>query len=118
MSVDFRYALLLLCGVFISAVSQVLLKKSAERSYSSVLKEYLNPLVVGAYILFVGTTFLSIFAYKGIPLSMGPILESTSYIYVTFFGITIFHEKMTKRKWFALVVILMGIGLYSFGAGL
>lgn len=54
------------------------------KQYESKIKEYMNPLVIIAYIMFVGTTFLSIIAYKGIPLSMGPILEATSYIYVTF----------------------------------
>ncbi len=116
MIIDFRYAFLLLFGVFISSVSQVMLKKSAERTYNSTIEEYFNPLVVGAYFLFVCTTFLSIFSYRGIPLSMGPILEATSYIYVTVFGLKIFHEKMNARKWLALFVILLGIFVYSFGA--
>lgn len=113
---DFRCASLLLLGVFISAISQAMLKKAALKTYGSRIGEYLNPLVISAYALFVCTTFLSIFAYKGIPLSMGPLLEATSYIYVTLFGITIFHEKMTRRKWVSLLLILLGIGLYSFGA--
>ena len=88
------YSLVLLCGVFISAISQVMLKKSAMKNYDSPIKEYMNPLVIFAYVLFVGTTFLSIIAYRGIPLSMGPVLEATSYIYVTIFGVTIFKEKI------------------------
>ena len=100
------YAGLLLCGVFISAISQVLLKKASQRQYSSLLREYVNPLVIIAYSMFVGT---SIFAYRGIPLSMGPILEATSYIYVTFFGVTIFKEKMNTKKWIALGLIIVGI---------
>ena len=93
-----------------------MLKKSAIKTYDSKIKEYLNPLVIVAYILFVGTTFLSIFAYRGIPLSMGPILEATSYIYVTIFGIVFFNEKMSRKKWIALVLIITGIALYSIGA--
>lgn len=69
------YSCVLLLGVFVSAISQVMLKKSAMKQYESKIKEYMNPLVIIAYIMFVGTTFLSIIAYKGIPLSMGPILE-------------------------------------------
>ena len=115
MAIDLRYAALLLLGVF-SSISQVMLKKSALKTYDSKIKEYLNPLVIVAYILFVGTTFLSIFAYRGIPLSMGPILEATSYIYVTIFGIVFFNEKMSKKKWIALVLIITGIALYSIGA--
>lgn len=107
------YAGILLLGVFISAISQVMLKKAAEKTYDSWLKEYLNPLVIFAYTLFVGTTLLSIFAYKGIPLSMGPVLESTSYIYVTIFGVTFFHEKISKKKLFGLGLILCGIFTYA-----
>lgn len=110
------YAIVLLVGVFISAISQVMLKKAALKEYDSVLKEYINPLVIFAYILFVGTTFLSILAYRGIPLSMGPILEATSYIYVTFFGVKIFDEKINKKKMFALGMIIAGIVVYSIGA--
>lgn len=107
------YAGLLLLGVFLSAISQVMLKKAALRQYSSKLREYLNPLVIIAYTIFVGTTFLSIYAYKGIPLSMGPVLEATSYIYVTIFGVTIFKEKLNKRKLVGLALIIAGIIIYS-----
>lgn len=107
------YAGLLLLGVFFSAISQVMLKKAALRQYSNKLLEYLNPLVIIAYTIFVGTTFLSIYAYKGIPLSMGPVLEATSYIYVTIFGVTIFKEKLNKRKLVGLALIIAGIIIYS-----
>ncbi|MBQ8317202.1 MAG: multidrug ABC transporter [Lachnospiraceae bacterium] len=107
------YSCVLLIGVFISAISQVLLKKASMKEYESRIKEYLNPLVIIAYTMFVGTTFLSIIAYKGIPLSMGPVLEATSYIYVTFFGVKIFHEKLNAKKIFALILIIGGIIVYS-----
>lgn len=112
-SVVIKYSCILLFGVFISAISQVMLKKAALKKYDSVIKEYLNPLVIIAYSIFVASTFLSILAYKGIPLSMGPILEATSYLYVTFFGVKIFGEKMSKKKWIALGCILTGIVIYS-----
>ena len=67
------YAALNLFGVFISAISQVMLMKSAMREHSSAVAEYLNPLVIFAYTLFVAATLLSVIAYRGIPLSMGPI---------------------------------------------
>lgn len=107
------YSCVLLVGVFISAISQVMLKKAAMKTYPSKIREYMNPLVIIAYGLFVGTTLLSIIAYRGIPLSMGPILEATSYIYIIFFGVKIFKEKMNKKKIFALVLILLGIVVYS-----
>lgn len=107
------YAGILLLGVFISAVSQVILKKAAIKKYDSPIREYLNPQVIFAYMLFVGTTFLSILAYRGIPLSLGPVLEATSYLYVTFFGVTIFKEKINRKKLVALALILIGIVIYA-----
>lgn len=103
----------ILLGTFIAAVSQVMLKIEADKPHKSRLGEYLNPMVIMAYVLFVGTTFLSILAYRGIPLSMGPILEATSYLYVTFFGVKIFGEKMNRGKILALILILVGIAVYS-----
>lgn len=108
------YILCFLLSVFIAAVSQVLLKKEALKPHKSVLSEYLNPMVIGAYFLFFMTTVIEIVAYKGIPLSLGPVLETTSYFYVTLFGVLIFKEKLTKRKLLALLVIVVGILIYSF----
>ena len=52
----------LLFSVFISSVSQILLKKAANRTYETPLKEYLNPLVVGAYGLFFCSVILTMLA--------------------------------------------------------
>lgn len=109
------YALVALSGVFVSSIGQVLLKKSANKTYDSPLREYLNPLVITGYVLFVGSTLLSVYAYKGIPLSMGEILDATGYVYVTLFGVTIFHERLTRKKVLALCLIIAGIVVYAFG---
>ena len=39
-SVVIKYSCILLFGVFISAISQVMLKKAALKKYDSVIKEY------------------------------------------------------------------------------
>ena len=44
---------------------------------------------------------------------MGPVLESTSYIYVTFFGVTFFKEKLNGQKVLALLLIVGGILIYA-----
>ena len=109
------YSGVYLAAVFVSSLSQVLLKKSAEKEYKNTLAQYLNPLVIFAYSIFVGATLLCMLAYKGIPLSLGPVLEATSYLYVTFFGVTVFHEKLGRKKVLALGLILAGIGIYALG---
>lgn len=108
------YSLFILVGTFISSIAQVMLKKSAQKTYENKIAEYLNPLVIIGYAIFFSATFLSILAYKEVPLSMGPVLESTSYIYVTIFGVKIFHEKFNKLKVLALCMIVGGIAIYAF----
>ena len=102
------YTAILLGGVFLGAVSQVLLKKASMKTYTSPLMEYLNPKVIIAYIIFLGTTLISVTAYKVIPLSLGAVLETTSYLYITFFSVTIFKEKINKKKLLALLLIIVG----------
>ena len=109
------YVGIYLLGVFISSVSQVMLKKAALRNYSSTLQEYLNPLVITAYALFFATTLMTVVAYRVVPLSMGAILEATAYLYVAFFGVVIFKETLTKKKVAALVLIVLGTVIYSIG---
>jgi len=113
MSNTVLYSGLILLGTFIASISQVLLKKAALKKHDNKIKEYLNPLVIIAYILFFITTLVGPIAYKYVPISLGPILESSSYIYITIFGIVIFKEKMNKQRIIGLLLIVTGIIVYS-----
>lgn len=106
------YFMLYVCSVVLSAVSQVLLKKSALRKHESFLKEYLNPYVIGGYALTAISMFLTILAFRGMEYKNGPIIESLGYILVMLFGIFIFREKLTKKKCIGTVLILAGIFVY------
>lgn len=108
------YVAVMLVNVFISSVAQVLLKKSALAKHASFLREYLNPYVVGAYAILFVCTLMKIFAYRELPISLGPVLEATSYVYVTIFGVTIFGERVSKKKVAALALIVCGIAVFSF----
>lgn len=105
------YILILLLGNFISSVSQVMLKRAADRTWPTPLREYLNPLVIGAYALFGLSTLMNIIGYRQVDLGLAAVLEATGYIYVTFFGITLFHERLSRKKVLALILILAGIVL-------
>ena len=107
------YVLLHLSSTFLASVSQVLLKKAALREHKTLLAEYTDWRVILGYGLFVGCTVLTMLAYKGVPLNVGPVLEATGYLYVTFFGVTIFHEKMNPKKIGALALIIVGILVYA-----
>lgn len=107
------YAGIFMLGVFISAISQVLLKKSAVCEHGSVVGEYVNANVIIAYAMFSVAIFTSMYAYQVIPLSMGAVLESSSYFYVTLFGALFFGERITRRKVIGLIFILSGMIVYS-----
>lgn len=107
------YSGIMLISILISSVSQIMLKKSAEKEYPSKLKEYLNPLVIIAYVLFFGTTFISLYALKVVPLSMTPILEASGYIFVAILSFFFLKEKMTKKQLIGMALIIIGIVVYS-----
>ena len=75
------YALIYISGVLISAFAQVLLKKSADIKKDNIIKEYLNFKTICSYSIFFVATLCSVFAYKYLPLSYGPV--SVSYTHLT-----------------------------------
>lgn len=103
------YSLIFLSSVFISSVSQILLKISANLSYKNKWKEYINGKVIIAYGMFFLSSFMTILAYRGVPLSLGPILEASGYIWVTILSCFILKESVSKRKLAGIIVILLGI---------
>lgn len=111
---NLSYVGVLLFSVFISSVSQVILKKAALKKHTSIVQEYLNLYVIIAYSIFFAATLLTILAYRAVPLSLGALLESTSYVYVTLFGVIFFKEKITVKRLIALSLILIGIMISSF----
>lgn len=104
---------LLLLSVFISSVSQIILKKAADKTYENTLKEYMNPMVIGAYGLFFCSVILTMLALKHVPLSMSPILESTGYIFVSVMGYIFLKERFSRRKLMGFALILAGIVIFN-----
>ena len=102
-------------SVFISPVSQILLKKSANKTYESTLKEYLNPLVIIAYGMFFCSMLITMYCYRFVDVSAGPILESAGYIFVAVLGAVFLKERFTAKKLIGMLVLLAGIALFSLG---
>lgn len=113
MSNKVLFSLVMLCTVFISACSQIILKKAALRKYSSWLESYLNPAVIGAYAVFFLTTMINVYALKYVPLTLSAILETTSYIYVPILSSFVLKEKLSKRKGVGILIIIAGIVIFS-----
>ena len=106
------YILLLLLSVFISAVSQILLKKSALESHKSWLFEYLNVKVIIAYFLFFCAILLDLIGLKYVPVSFIPVIETSSYIFIIILSRIIFGENISLKQFISIVLIITGIFIY------
>lgn len=109
MKLEITYIFLFLFSVFVSSVSQIMLKKSANKTYDSKIKEYMNTSVIIAYGLFFCSSLITTLSYKYVPLSLGPVLEATGYIWVAVLGFLVLKEHLCRKKVVGLLVIIVGI---------
>lgn len=107
------YSGIYILGVIVSAVAQILLKKSADVKRENKLKEYLNFKTIFAYGIFFAATLCTVIAYKYVPLSMGPVLGTTEYIFVAILSYWLLKEKVSKRKLIGLISIILGVLIFS-----
>ncbi len=103
----------MLASVAVATASQMLLKQSARKTYSSTLREYLNPFVIFGYALMVASTLLAVFAYKfGLNYKEGPVIESVGYILIMLLSYLFFKEKITWKKALGNAVVICGIVVF------
>lgn len=107
------YYALQLISVTIAAFSQILLKKSAMKTYPYWLREYLNPHVIIGYGMLAVSTVFTTLAYTGLDYKNVPILESVGYVLVMFLSLLFFGEKITKKKALGTIVILAGVIVFN-----
>ncbi len=99
-------------SVIVASLSQILLKKSANKKYDNIIKEYLNFNVIVGYGMMVVSTILTIIAFKGIAYKNGPVIESLGYILVMILSCIFFSEKITFKKVVGNMLILLGIFIF------
>ena len=104
--------LMLICTVF-SAVSQILLKQSANQKHESALKEYLNWRVIEAYLIFGSVLLANTYAYTQVDMKYGPVLDTFTYVFVLLFSWLILKEKITKGKLIGNLLIVAGVIIYT-----
>ncbi len=107
------FFLLMFFGTFLSALSQILLKKSASQNYSSFLKEYLNWRVLTAYLIFFGVLLLNTYAYTKVELKYGSVIDAFTYVFVLLLSVVILHEKVSKKQILGNLLIIAGIFIYA-----
>ena len=112
---NINYFLMMAGGVFISSISQILLKKSALVNVDSMSfkAQYLNKLVVGGYALLFIAMLIPLYVYRFIELKYGAVIESLGYVFVMILSSLMLEEKITKKKLAGNVLIIIGIALFS-----
>lgn len=104
---------LMVFAVFISSVSQIILKKSANKTYKNIFYEYFNAPVIISYTVFVLATLINVVCLRWVPLSYAPIIESTGYIFILMLGKIFLKEKISKQKLFGVGIIILGIIIFA-----
>ncbi len=110
-----KYYLIMLFSGLLSSFAQILLKKSAGITRTSILTEYFNVYVIAGYGLTAFCMLLTMFAYRGVPFKYGAALESLTYLYIMVLSRILLGEKLTKRKVTGNLIIVCGVILFSLG---
>lgn len=105
----FVYIILALLSALVAAFSQIILKISADKTYSSHIREYINLPVISAYGLFMLSFVFSYFALYGLDFSVNSVINASSYIFVAALGYFIIKEKINLWKAGGLALIVAGI---------
>jgi len=104
------YYLLVILSVFSAAGAQMLLKKGASISYPTLIRQYLNPWVIGGYAIMGSSLLLNIFCLgHGILIKEIGGIESLSYLFVPCLSWLFFKEKITWKKAGAIAIIMIGV---------
>lgn len=111
------YYIVVILSVFAAACAQMLLKKGAqlpspsgEGAGARLLKQYLNPWVIGGYAIMGIAMLVNIFAMsKGVQVKEVSVLESLSYLCVPYLSWMIFKEQLNWKKIGAIGLIMIGL---------
>ena len=95
----------------VSAASQLMLKKAADNPRYLGIRFYLNPMVIGAYLLFFGCMVLNVLALQTLDLTVASVLEASGFLYVMALGSLFLKEKITARKLIGNALIIVGIAI-------
>ena len=107
------FMLLMLAGTFFTAISQVLLKQSANKKYSNPLLEYLNWRVIPSYFIFFAVLLVNTYAYTKVDMKYGVVFDNFSYFFVMLLSYLLLKEKFTKGRVIGNLIIIAGILIYS-----
>lgn len=104
--------LMFLCTIF-TAISQVLLKQSANMEHKSFIYEYLNWRVITAYFIFAMVLLINTYCHTKVPIKYGSVIDTCSYVFVLILSYVILKEKISRGKLIGNLIIILGVLVYT-----
>lgn len=98
---------------FFSAVAQLLLKQSANKTHKSFIFEYLNWRVILSYGMSVVILLVNTYAYTKVDMKYGAVIDTFTYVFVMVLSYFILKEKFTKPKLIGNLIIIAGVLVYT-----
>lgn len=107
------FMMIMFACTFFTAISQVLLKQSAGKTYSHPIFEYLNWRVVLSYGIFFGILLVNTYAYTKVDMKYGAVIDTFSYVFVMLLSYFLLKEKFTKGRVIGNLIIIAGVLIYT-----
>lgn len=107
------YLLLMFAATFFTAISQVLLKQSAGKTYKNVIFEYLNWRVITAYGIAFSVLLLNTYAYTKVDMKYGAVIDTFSYVFVMILSYVILKERFNRGQLIGNLIIITGVMVYT-----
>lgn len=108
-----KYMLIMLGATFFSAMSQILLKQSANKTYKKPIYEYLNWRVILSYGIFFAVLMVNTYAFTQVDMKYGAVIDTFAYVFVMVLSCLILKEKFSKAKLIGNLIIIAGILVYT-----
>lgn len=100
-------------SAMITALSQILLKRSANKKHMNIIFEYLNPYVVISYFLYMAVLALNVFIYTQIDYRFGVVINSMALVFVMLLSRLVLKERICKKQIAGNILVILGIVCFT-----
>lgn len=107
------FYVLMLASATITAFSQIILKKSADKKHKGIIFEYVNPYVLFSYVCYFCVLMLNVFIYTKIDYRFGVVINSMASVLVMVLSKLMLKETITHRRICGNILIILGIVIFS-----
>jgi len=106
------YGYLILITAFFTAVSQIMLNVSAEKTYDKKLREYLNPWVIGSYAILGLVLIANVWIMQFVQLKVAHVIAASTYVFVLVLSRVFLKEPLSWKKVLGNALIIAGIAVF------